>query len=48
MVIAEEAAKCRMGAYFPALGAFGGNPPSVLFEAGPELFDRYAKPMIAG
>lgn len=48
VVIAEEAAKCRMGAYFPALGAFGGNPPSVLFEAGPELFDRYAKPMIAG
>ena len=48
VVIAEEAAKCRMGAYFPALGAFGGNPPSVLFEAGPGLFDRYAKPMIAG
>lgn len=48
VVVAEEAAKCRMGAYFPALGAFGGNPPSVLFEAPPELFDRYAKPMIAG
>jgi acyl-CoA dehydrogenase len=48
VVVAEEAAKCRMGAYFPALGAFGGNPPSVLFEAAPELFDRYAKPMIAG
>jgi acyl-CoA dehydrogenase len=48
VVVAEEAAKCRMGAYFPALGAFGGNPPSVLFQASPELFDRYAKPMIAG
>jgi acyl-CoA dehydrogenase len=48
VVVAEEAAKCRMGAYFPALGAFGGNPPAVLFEASPELFDRYAKPMIAG
>jgi acyl-CoA dehydrogenase len=48
VVVAEEAAKCRMGAYFPALGAFGGNPPSVLFDAAPDLFDRYAKPMIAG
>src|SRR6201987_5708386 len=47
-VVAEEAAKCRMGAYFPALGAFAGNPPSVRFEAAPDLFDRYAKPMIAG
>jgi acyl-CoA dehydrogenase len=48
VVVAEEAAKCRMGAYFPALGAFGGNPPSVLLEATTELFDRYAKPMIEG
>src|SRR5216684_1689304 len=47
-VVAEEAAKCRMGAYFPALGAFAGNPPSVMFSASPELFDRYAAPMIAG
>ncbi|MCW2904597.1 MAG: putative acyl-CoA dehydrogenase, partial [Streptosporangiaceae bacterium] len=29
VVVAEEAAKCRMGAFFPAAGAFGGNPPSV-------------------
>ena len=28
VVVAEEAAKCRMGAFFPALGAFGGNPPT--------------------
>jgi acyl-CoA dehydrogenase len=48
VVVAEEAAKCRMGAYFPALGAFGGDPPSVLFQAGSELFDRYARPMIEG
>src|ERR1700730_6380271 len=47
-VVAEEAAKCRMGAYFPALGAFGGNPPSVLFSASPELFKQYAAPLIAG
>ena len=40
VVVAEEAAKCRMGAFFPALGAFGGNPPSVMFSATRELFDR--------
>lgn len=48
VVVAEEAAKCRMGAYFPALGAFAGNPPTVMFEASRELFDRYAAPMVAG
>src|ERR1700743_1428330 len=47
-VVAEEAAKCRMGAYFPALGAFGGNPPSVMFSASPGLFEKYAAPMIEG
>ena len=26
-VVAEEAAKCRMGLYFPAAGAFGQDPP---------------------
>ncbi|HVV08083.1 acyl-CoA dehydrogenase family protein [Amycolatopsis sp.] len=48
VVVAEEAAKCRMGAFFPAAGAFGGNPPSVLFQASPEQFDRYARPIIEG
>jgi acyl-CoA dehydrogenase len=47
-VVAEEAAKCRMGAYFPALGAFAGNPPSVMFSASRELFGKYAAPMIEG
>jgi acyl-CoA dehydrogenase len=37
-----------MGAYFPALGAFGGNPPSVMFSASPGLFEKYAAPLIAG
>jgi acyl-CoA dehydrogenase len=48
VVVAEEAAKCRMGAFFPALGAFGGNPPSVMFKASPEQFAKYAKPIIDG
>jgi acyl-CoA dehydrogenase len=48
VVVAEEAAKCRMGAYFPAGGAFGGNPPSVLFSASAEQFERYARPIVEG
>jgi acyl-CoA dehydrogenase len=48
VVVAEEAAQCRMGAFFPAAGAFGGNPPSVLFRATPEQFDRWARPIIDG
>src|SRR5690606_29623419 len=31
-IVAEEAAKCRLGAFFPAAGAIGGDPPSVLFH----------------
>jgi acyl-CoA dehydrogenase len=48
VLVAEEAAKCRMGAFFPALGAFGGNPPSVMFKATPEQFERYARPIMEG
>src|SRR5258708_21717897 len=46
VVVAEEAAKCRMGAYFPALGAFGGKPPNIMFKASAEQFDKYARPII--
>lgn len=48
VVVAEEAAKCRMGAFFPALGAFGGNPPNVMFKASAEQFEKYARPIIDG
>lgn len=48
VVVAEEASKCRMGAFFPALGAFGGNPPSVMFKASAEQFAKYAQPIIDG
>jgi acyl-CoA dehydrogenase len=47
-LVAEEAAKCRMGAYFPACGAFGGNPPSVLLHGTPEQFERYGRPIVEG
>ena len=48
VVVAEESSKCRMGAFFPALGAFGGNPPNIMFQASSEQFDKYAKPIIDG
>lgn len=48
VLVAEELAKCRMGAYFPALGACGGNPPTTLFEATPEQFARFGKPIVDG
>lgn len=48
VVVAEEAAKCRMGAFFPALGAFGGNPPNVMFKATGEQFAKFAQPIIDG
>jgi acyl-CoA dehydrogenase len=48
VVVAEEAAKCRMGAFFPALGAFGGNPPNIMFKASAEQFAKYAKPIVDG
>lgn len=48
VVVAEEASKCRMGAFFPALGAFGGNPPNIMFKASREQFDTYARPIVAG
>ena len=48
VLVAEESAKCRMGAYFPALGAFGGNPPSVMFQASKAQFDKYAQPILDG
>jgi acyl-CoA dehydrogenase len=48
VVVAEEAAKCRMGAFFPALGAFGGNPPNIMLKASAEQFEKYARPIVEG
>jgi acyl-CoA dehydrogenase len=47
-IIAEEASKCRMGAYIPACGAFGSDPPNVIFSGTPAQIEKYAKPMIEG
>ncbi|GGF74820.1 acyl-CoA dehydrogenase family protein [Mameliella alba] len=46
VVVAEEAAKCRMGAYIPAGGAFGYDPPNVIFKGNADQIARYAEPCI--
>ena len=48
VVIAEESAKCRLGAYAPALGAFGGGPPNVIWSGTPEQIEKYGVPCVEG
>ncbi len=48
VVIAEETAKCRLGTYAPALGAFGGGPPNILWSGTPEQIEKYAIPAVEG
>ncbi len=45
-VVAEEAAKCRMGAYIPGCGAFGYDPPNVIFKGTRAQIEKYAVPAI--
>ena len=47
-IIAEEAAKCRLGAYNPALGAFGGGPPNIVWSGTPQQIEKYGIPCIDG
>ena len=46
-VVAEESAKCRMGAYVPACGAFGADPPNAIWLGTPDQVRRYGVPGIA-
>ena len=48
VVIAEESAKCRLGAYAPALGAFGGGPPNVIWSGTPKQIEEYGIPCVEG
>ena len=43
-LVAEESAKCRMGAYVPACGAFGFDPPNVIYKGTREQIEKYAIP----
>lgn len=46
VVVAEQAAKCRMGAYIPSCGAFGFDPPNVIFRGTRAQIEKYALPTI--
>jgi len=46
-VVAEEAAKCRMGAYVPACGAFGADPPNAIYLGTRQQIEKYAVPGIS-
>ncbi|MDX3907032.1 MAG: acyl-CoA dehydrogenase family protein [Pigmentiphaga sp.] len=45
-VIAEETARCRMGAYVPACGAVGSNPPAPILLGTREQIEKFAVPAI--
>jgi len=45
-VIAEESARCRMGAYIPACGAMGSNPPGPILLGTREQIEKFAIPSI--
>ncbi len=45
-VVMEEASKCRMGGYIPACGAFGTDPPNVVFMGSEAQIEKFAKPVI--
>lgn len=45
-VVAEETAKCRMGAYIPACGATGSNPPAPILLGTREQIEKFAVPAI--
>ena len=45
-IVAEEASKCRMGLYFPAAGAFGIDPPNIIFSGNEDQIARYGIPGI--
>src|SRR3546814_14395875 len=47
VIVAEEASQCRMGAYVPAGGAFGWDPPNVIYKGTEEQIQKYAVPKIA-
>ena len=45
-VVAEEASQCRLGCYVSAAGAFGFDPPNVIFGGTDQQIAQYAIPII--
>ncbi|MEM7221144.1 MAG: acyl-CoA dehydrogenase family protein [Pseudomonadota bacterium] len=48
VIIAEESAKCRLGGYNPALGAFGGGPPNIIWGGTADQIERFGLPCVDG
>lgn len=48
VIIAEESAKCRLGGYAPALGAFGGGPPNIIWSGTSSQIEKYGVPCVDG
>ena len=48
VIIAEESSKCRLGGYAPALGAFGGGPPNIIWGGTASQIERYGIPCVEG
>jgi acyl-CoA dehydrogenase len=46
VIVAEQATQCRMGAYVPAGGAFGWDPPNVIFDGTNDQIKQWAVPTI--
>ena len=42
-IAAEETSKCRMGAYIAGCGAFGFDPPNVIWKGTPEQIRKYGE-----
>lgn len=47
-IVAEEASQHRLGAYNPALGAFGVEPSAVLYSGTPNQIERFVIPTLEG
>lgn len=45
-VVAQEAAACRLGLETPAGGAFGFDPPTIIFGGTPKQIEQFAVPAI--
>ncbi len=48
IIVAEESAKCRLGAYAPALNAFNGGPPNIIWAGTTVQKEKYGVPCVGG
>ncbi|MGZ9712067.1 acyl-CoA dehydrogenase family protein [Glaciimonas sp. GNP009] len=46
-VVAEETSKCRMGAYIAGCGAFGFDPPNVIWKGTDEQINKFGRANVA-